>query len=427
MAIENIKTTAKNILQVVKSKMDAQASADNVRITALESDNTMIKEVLKPVADTLTATNSAVSELKAGKADKATTLAGYGITDAKIEGGVITLGENTITPLTAHQSLAEYAKTAEVTQAITNATKDKADKATTLAGYGITDAKIDAGVITLGNNTITPLTEHQSLVEYAKTADVESKINTAVESLKNGLVEVVAVLPETGEAGKIYLVANGESGTNRYTEYVYTNGAFEILGELKLDLTPYAKTSEVTQAIANATQNKADKATTLAGYGITDAKIADGVITLGNQTITPLTEHQSLADYAKTADVAATYATKATAVTGIAIDASNNLSMTINGVTSNVGKVTITDYVLPVAKADTLGGVKSGSKVTVASDGTLGITNLEASDIPTLTSAKISDFNTAVAAVKVNAATTADDVSASLSVAEVQALWDSLS
>lgn len=34
----------------------------------------------------------------------------------------------------------------------------KADKATTLAGYGITDAKIDSGVITLGNNTITPLT-----------------------------------------------------------------------------------------------------------------------------------------------------------------------------------------------------------------------------------------------------------------------------
>ena len=35
-----------------------------------------------------------------GKADKATTLAGYGITDAKIESGVITLGSNTITPVT---------------------------------------------------------------------------------------------------------------------------------------------------------------------------------------------------------------------------------------------------------------------------------------------------------------------------------------
>ena len=43
-----------------------------------------------------------------GKADAATTLAGYGITDAKIENGVITLGSNSITPLTSHQDLTNY-------------------------------------------------------------------------------------------------------------------------------------------------------------------------------------------------------------------------------------------------------------------------------------------------------------------------------
>ena len=37
------------------------------------------------------------------------------------------------------------------------------------------------------------------------------------------------------------------------------------------------------------------KPTTLSGYGITDAKIVNGVITLGTNTITPLTSHQSLA------------------------------------------------------------------------------------------------------------------------------------
>lgn len=36
-------------------------------------------------------------------------------------------------------------------------------KPTTLSGYGITDAKISNGVITLGSNSITPLTSHQSL------------------------------------------------------------------------------------------------------------------------------------------------------------------------------------------------------------------------------------------------------------------------
>ena len=37
---------------------------------------------------------------------------------------------------------------------------------TTLAGYGITDANISNGVITLGANSITPLTQHQSLTDY---------------------------------------------------------------------------------------------------------------------------------------------------------------------------------------------------------------------------------------------------------------------
>jgi hypothetical protein len=37
-----------------------------------------------------------------GYATKATTLAGYGITDAKIQNGTITLGSNTITPLTSY-------------------------------------------------------------------------------------------------------------------------------------------------------------------------------------------------------------------------------------------------------------------------------------------------------------------------------------
>lgn len=72
-----------------------------------------------------------------GKADKATTLAGYGITDAKISSGRIILGSNAITPLTAHQDIS-----------------GKANKATTLAGYGITDAKIANNVITLGSNTV---------------------------------------------------------------------------------------------------------------------------------------------------------------------------------------------------------------------------------------------------------------------------------
>lgn len=58
-----------------------------------------------------------------------------------LSNGTITIGSNSITPLTSHQDIS-----------------GKADKATTLSGYGITDANINNGTITLGNTTITPLT-----------------------------------------------------------------------------------------------------------------------------------------------------------------------------------------------------------------------------------------------------------------------------
>ena len=56
------------------------------------------------------------------------------------------------------------------------------------------------------------------------------------------------------------------SGQNVYNEYMYINDAWELIGDTAVDLTGYATEAYVTNAIAN----KADKATTLAGYGITD-------------------------------------------------------------------------------------------------------------------------------------------------------------
>ena len=58
---------------------------------------------------------------------------------------------------------------AEMVEGLEEAIKTAAKLGTTLAAYGITDAKIENGVITLGDKTITPITTHQSLAGYAKT------------------------------------------------------------------------------------------------------------------------------------------------------------------------------------------------------------------------------------------------------------------
>ncbi|MDE6534163.1 MAG: hypothetical protein K2M27_11610 [Muribaculaceae bacterium] len=52
------------------------------------------------------------------------------------------------------------------------------------------------------------------------------------------------------------------------------------------------------------------KPTTIAGYGITDAKISGDVITIGTASIRPLTEHQPLTDYLKKTEAASAYLAK---------------------------------------------------------------------------------------------------------------------
>lgn len=63
---------------------------------------------------------------------------------------------------------------------------------TTLSGYGITDAKIENGVITLGPNTITPLTQHQDISGKANSADVYTK--TQVDNIVNALSQRISIL-----------------------------------------------------------------------------------------------------------------------------------------------------------------------------------------------------------------------------------------
>lgn len=119
----------------------------------------------------------------------------------------------------------QLATTAFVGTAVTNGVKNKADKATTLSGYGITDA-------------------------YTKT-QTDSAIATAVAGITGISFEVVTSLPSTGVNGTIYLVSNSGSGQNSYDEYIYVNNAWEKLGTTDVDLSGYVQTSDLV-AVTNA-------------------------------------------------------------------------------------------------------------------------------------------------------------------------------
>lgn len=111
--------------------------------------------------------------------------------------------------------------------------KGKADKSTTLAGYGIGDA-------------------------YTK-AQADSAIAAAIANAPHLKREIVEQLPETSSANEntIYMVGKGEGAeTSVYKEYMLINGKFELLGDSKVDLTNYA-TKSYADSKATEAQNAA--------------------------------------------------------------------------------------------------------------------------------------------------------------------------
>lgn len=100
----------------------------------------------------------------------------------------------------------------------------KANAATTLAGYGITDANIQNGTITLGSNTITPLTSASALdaSKLTGTASIDTTGNAAtadkvnhdlVLKLKTGSTEGTDLYTYNGSAAKTLDFKQGSNVT----------------------------------------------------------------------------------------------------------------------------------------------------------------------------------------------------------------------
>lgn len=80
-----------------------------------------------------------------------------------------------------------------------------------------------------------------------KIADLENKVS----AIPKFSISVVAALPtEDISETTIYLVSTGTDSNNLYTEYIYVDGSWEILGTQELDLTGYAKEEWVSAQIS---------------------------------------------------------------------------------------------------------------------------------------------------------------------------------
>ena len=172
-------------------------------------------------------------------------------------------------------NLAALDEVAEANLESSLATKinNKADRSTTLEGYGITDA-------------------------YTK-SEVNSEIQTAVANAEHLKRAIVDSLPETEEADQntIYMVSKVSGfGDQKYDEYMLINGAFEKIGDSAVDLNGYATETFVTNAIgALDTTDTAVENQYVSQVTQTDGKIAVTRVQLPVRSVTEGTTNGTIA------------------------------------------------------------------------------------------------------------------------------------
>ena len=156
-----------NVTNDKQVKAISSSTADHI-VAFSGTDGATVKDTGETVATLKTYADTAASTAASGKADKATTLAGYGITDAKIASGTITLGSGTITPLTSSSTLSAAKLSGAIPSAVTATTQTAGDNSTKIAttafvtsainaSFGANDAMLFKGTIGSSGATITEL------------------------------------------------------------------------------------------------------------------------------------------------------------------------------------------------------------------------------------------------------------------------------
>lgn len=110
------------------------------------------------------------------------------------------------------------------------------------------------------------------LSTYAIKTEVTQEIAQAVSGIQGFDAQVVEQLPQTGKKGILYLVANSGSGQNVYDEYLWVTDKFEKIGTREIDLTAYAKKTDLPTKTSQLTNDSGFLTGVPAEY-VTDAEL----------------------------------------------------------------------------------------------------------------------------------------------------------
>ena len=322
------------------------ASADSLTLPRMKEDKSGIEWV--PVSQVVEGdgndnTTYEFTELTKGEGDAAETY-GFSIktlfNGTEVEGGTIEIAFDVYTKSEAdNKFLAKADYTPYDDTALANRVKavedNKADKATTLEGYGIGDAYTKTEVDTAISDAVSgilgedvkeaydTLREIQDILEGTDGETIDGLIETVadnkakIETLNGGVNVAGSVDKKIADAVAPLATTEALNGVKATAEAAQTAG--QVATAISKALVDYSTTDEVEEAIAAAKQEAIDaaalaeeakgyavasdverdyakKATTLAGYGITDAYTATETDNAIRAKIQEMTGGESAAD-----------------------------------------------------------------------------------------------------------------------------------
>lgn len=238
------------VLSFTEVPGDALVSEQGLRMVNMSYLKTNNKTVLGAINEINTLANSKADSQDITNAinalDKAEVSAGTGevISSVSQENGVVSVSKRSLT-----------------SNDIPTLPQSKiTDLETTLAG------KQDAGDYATNSALIDGLAAKQDTLTSGTGIEItpENQINVTLDTTVFKVVSVLPDSPAQGDENKIHLVPAESTGANNaYTEYVWVNSAWEILGEYtsEVDLTPYLKTVDAESTYLKITDAESEYAT----------------------------------------------------------------------------------------------------------------------------------------------------------------------
>lgn len=173
------------------------------------------------------------------------------------------------------QDLSGYAKTTDLPTKVSDLTNDSGFKTETEIKNLITENAPKQDLTPYAKKTELP--KNLSELTNDKGYKTEAEIKALIESSNKLKKSVVDKLPTTGKDDVIYLVKDTKGKTgNVYLEYLWINNAFELIGSTSVDLSGYAKTTDIKTKLSDLTTDSTHRLVTDTEKELWNNKVGNG-------------------------------------------------------------------------------------------------------------------------------------------------------